>query len=953
MPAEENAFSLLARPIQIALEERGFTQPTEPQQRAIPLLLEGKNVLLIAPTGTGKTEAAFLPILHMLITSPSETKGIRFIYITPLRALNRDMLERLEWWCNKLDVRISVRHGDTEVRERAKQAISPPEILITTPETLQAILAGFVMRGHLKQVRWVVVDEVHELATDKRGSQLSVAFERLREIAGHDFQMVGLSATIGSPEKVARFLVGEGRSCEIVRVPVARDMELSILYPKASKEDIALAEKLFTFPEVASRLRTISELILSHRSTLLFTNTRSIAEILASRFKVKDRNFPASIHHGSLSKPSRIAAERGLKLGELKGIICTSSLELGIDIGTVDLVIQYNSPRQVTRLVQRVGRSGHRIGGMAKGVIITIDSDDALESAVIARRALMEDLEEVEIPELPLDVLSHQLAGLLMQAKEWRLDQALAMLRKAYPFRNLTMEKLKEVLTFMDSIYPRLARYSEGANLFSRPAGSKGIFDYYFGNLSMIPEEKQYLVMDEDRGEPVGILDESFVAEYGEPGTKFIIRGAAWKITHVMGQRIYVKPLDDPAGAIPSWVGEEIPVPFSVAQEVGELRGFIERRVREGAPRQEISREISQRYPLREDIAARAIEDVVRHVKKGYPVPTQDRILIEGLSGVVLIHACLGLKVNKTIARCLAHFLSSKIGATVGVQQDPYRIYLFSDSLTPEKVFETLEKLSSEDIRRVIVESISGTALFRHRLVHVARKMGVIKKEADVSDSLIKKLVEALRGTPVFEEAVSYIFFHDLDVENSRRVLEKIRGGDLKIEIVRPGEPTPIARVGLEEMGRRHDLIAPKKLRRLMLETAKARLLSEARVFACTRCWQHVKLMKIDDLEDEVRCPLCGSELVGMTVRGEDEVKTIAYRRGKVTGEKERTILNELKKSAELISRYGKAAAIALTGKNLDYKKVASILSQRREISDRLFELIIEAEKEAMMKGFR
>ena len=247
----------------------------------------------------------------MLLTSPEHPPGIKVLYITPLRALNRDMLERLQYWCNNLDIKLAVRHGDTETKERTRQSRSPPDMMITTPETLQAIIPGWVMKQHLQQVRWVIVDEVHEMADSKRGSQLALALERLRWITGREFQLIGLSATIGSPEKVGQFLVGNGRSVEIVRVPVARLMKLKILYPKPTPEDNELASTLFTHPEVAARLRIIRRFIENQKSVILFTNTRAISEVLASRFKVWDVNFPVSIHHGSLAKPSRIAAEKG------------------------------------------------------------------------------------------------------------------------------------------------------------------------------------------------------------------------------------------------------------------------------------------------------------------------------------------------------------------------------------------------------------------------------------------------------------------------------------------------------------------------------------------------------------------------------------------------------------------------------------------------------------------
>jgi len=332
--------------------------PTPAQEKAFPIIKDNKNLLLIAPTGYGKTEAALLPIFDELLRE--KRPGIAILYITPLRALNRDLLERMESWCRRLDISLAVRHGDTEVRERSKQASVPPQMMITTPETLQAIIAGRVMKNNLKNVRWVIVDEVHEMVDNKRGAQLSLGLERLRRIA--KFQTIGLSATIGSAERAARFLVGNGdtdkdRDCEIVEISIAKETELEILYPEQKEGDEALANKLYTYAPVAARLRAIKEVVDSHRSVIIFTNTRSIAETLSSRFKVWGIDG-IGVHHGSLSKPTRLAMERDFKEGRMRAIISTSSLELGIDVGNVDAIVQYGSPREVTRILQRVGRSG-------------------------------------------------------------------------------------------------------------------------------------------------------------------------------------------------------------------------------------------------------------------------------------------------------------------------------------------------------------------------------------------------------------------------------------------------------------------------------------------------------------------------------------------------------------------------------------------------------------------
>ncbi|MGQ9514014.1 MAG: DEAD/DEAH box helicase [Thermoproteota archaeon] len=290
--------TLLPKQIGEIMERMGIRKLTEPQERAIPLIMAGKNVLLIAPTGTGKTEASILPILGKL-SNLKGRKGISLLYITPLRALNRDMLLRLKKWCTELGLSIEVRHGDTSLPSRRKQALKPPDVLITTPETLQAILPGKRMQTNLKAVRWVIIDELHEIAESKRGIQLAVALERLRELTGHDFQRIGLSATIDTSDKVGKLLVGGERSVEIVQVTLPKSYSFWIQWPLPTEEEISLSATLFTSPEAAARIAAIKELSDTHTSTLIFVNSRQIAEMLTMRLNLLDPRI--GIHHGSLS----------------------------------------------------------------------------------------------------------------------------------------------------------------------------------------------------------------------------------------------------------------------------------------------------------------------------------------------------------------------------------------------------------------------------------------------------------------------------------------------------------------------------------------------------------------------------------------------------------------------------------------------------------------------------
>jgi ATP-dependent Lhr-like helicase len=950
MPGQD-AFQLFSPPLVAALKERGFDSPTDPQEKLVPVVRAGKNALLMAPTGTGKTEAALLPILDAMIREGElREKGTKLLYITPLRALNRDMLDRMQWWCKRFDIRLGVRHGDSSQAERTNLSVAPPDILITTPETLQILLVGRRIRQNLAKLRWVVVDEVHELSEDKRGSQLSVGLERLRDVAEKEFQIVGLSATVGSPERVAQFLVGSGRECEVVRVPVEKSLSLQVVAPRATGEDTILAESIYSYPEVAARLRTIREIVEKYRSVLVFTNTRTEAEALSSRFRVWDPDFPIGVHHSSLSKATREAVERGLKEGKLLGVICTSSLELGIDIGFLEYVIQYNSPRQVTRLIQRVGRSGHRVGEVSNGLVITQDSDDILEAAVLCRKSVMGELEPLEPVFSPYDVAIHQVAGLLVEQSSWNFEDMMALLKRSYAFADFEPEKLKKVLTYMRERYPRLAFYSESDGKVFRARDVKPLFSYYFDNLSMIPDEKQYLVIEGDNF--VGTLDEAFVSEYGEVGVKFVEAGRCWKIDQIYGNKVYVKAEDDPTGAVPNWVGDEIPVPREVAGEVGAIRRKYAESLEKGTEPAFLD-ELCRTYPVPRDAMLDALKEVAEQHAARLPIPSERLITVEKWDRYLVIQAAFGHRVNRLLARVIGHMISERIGQSVAVHQDPYRIVIEAE-VSPQSAISVMEELHGLDLRVATERAVERSGIFKRRLIHAGKKCGAIAKDADYASVSISGIIEALRDTPVYEEAMSMIFHDDFDLPDALDVVEKINAGAIEVKLVEYEGLTPIARIGVEEISRRGEIVSPERLRALLKQSTRARINDTFLVAVCTNCWNFLELRKVADLEGLDRCTFCEKAAIGLSTDSYENVFSLAMKarsRADMRGSKLK-LVEALKRTAELRKEYGHSADMLLAGRGVRLTEAEALAAKMRKEGRDVVELIIEGEREALRRRY-
>ncbi len=909
--------------------EKRFKHPTLPQQLAIPAILSGLNVLILAETGTGKTESVMLPIFHFLTTQ--KPKPISALYITPLKSLNRDLLDRMMWWSDQLGLDISVRHGDTSAHERKSQVEFPSHLLFVTLETLQPILVGKRIRELLRNVKWVILDEVHEIADSKRGVQLTLALERLKQLCG-DFQLIMLSATVGDPEKVANFFSG-GKLVKIIKAETTKKMEIKVINPKTTSEDEKIAEKIFSSKETAARLRTIMELVKKSQSTLSFTNTREFAEILASRIKTLDKKFPVEIHHSSLSKDVRIKAEKDFKQEKLKSLIATSSLQLGIDVGSVDQVLQYMSPRQVTQLVQRVGRSGHELSKISKGIIISTDEDDIFESAVIARKALAGELEEIRINESSLDVLAHQIIGLTFDFGNIELEKAYEIVKHAYPYRNLTYAEFLEVCKQLE----RLGLAFLDGYIKKRRRG----FDYYFSQLSTIPDTKTYRVFNTLDNSFVGVLDEEFVALHGEMNTTFIIKGNAWRIISVEDDRILVEPTEDVEAAIPGWEGELIPVPFEVAQEVGRLRGLIKEQLSKKMTDKEIEVELMEKYPIDGNCAKEMIQIIKKQMKFSI-VPDDKNILIEDFENLVVLHTCFGTLVNETIGRYLTALLTSRVGS-VGLKTDPYRIMIQFQQKNLELVKEILFETNPEYFRSYIEMSLGKSELFEWKFVHVAKRFGAISRGAEFGKVRMKKIVEDYVGSPIHKETLKELETEKLDIEKSIELIRKILSKEISV-VFKPGL-SPLGKIGVKH--KYAEVIGPEKPELEIFELFKHRLLNTKMRLICVNCGQWEQSYIVKELPEDVKCRKCGARLLAplkYQIVGATKLIKKAIRESPLT-EIEKDRWEKARQLSDLYMVYRSKAVKALAGRGVGPQTAKRILAKYHKTEDDLFRDILEAER--------
>ncbi len=880
----------------VRLKKLGYTELTPIQKIAIPKILSGKNVLIIAPTGFGKTEASIIPIYYKIFKERPEK--ISALYITPLRALNRDLQARLERLGEAFEITVKIRHGDSSTSERKQIIENPPDLLITTPETLLYLILNDKFREYFSNLKWIIIDELQEMLDEKRGIELSVLLQRIKRLSKNRIQLIGISATIGDIEVAKKYL---GYEVEVAKVDAMKNMEINIAIPKERDQEYTL--KLGLKPETVSRILELKKIIEGNKPVLVFTNTRETSEFLSNQ--LSKLGLRIGTHHGSLSKDVRIETENEFKKGNIDAIIATSSLELGIDIGRINLVIQYMSPRQVIRLVQRIGRAGHSIEKTSKGIIIPSDDIfDILECKAIIDLFHEGYLEKPLIEKNPLDVASHEIAGMVLEGYN-EPEEILNVLRNSFYFETLTEEKFNEILDLMESA--KIIRRKE-----NKVIPGPRIWKYYY-NVNMIPDSlRSYMVIDYSTNTKLGVLDEEFVATLDNESV-FILSGRLWKVVSIEDDKIFVERAELKSGILPSWFGESIPVEKEVAKKVFE-------------------------YIQTEEDDENVVNVISKHKSRGYPLPRSDEIVVEIIGNDLLVlHSPFGSRGNNTLGTIFSVLLSNEKSVKTSFRADPYHIAVASIlPINRYDVQRVIEKINSFDINHlleILRQGIKESPQFKWKLLVEIERFGMVdfdKKDIQITSPILKAYTNTLVG----EEAVNELLVQNHDVE----VINEIKKFSWKIvEVI---EPSPIAREFLDKlMSYTTSDDTP-----LVIEVYKRKLMSKEVKVICLVCGWSSKYTVINAPN---KCPKCNS--IFLTATSPDDKDAERIIRDAMLGKRlkgnEKRKLEDLKTIASLFSSYGKHAFIALSANGIGPSNLGRVLSKLSEGEDRFYLAIMEEEK--------
>src|SRR6478736_5189781 len=792
------------RPETRAWFKRAFAAPTPAQAQGWPAIASGGHVLIQAPTGSGKTLAAFLSAIDRLTATPGH--GIRLLYVSPLKALNYDVERNLRGPLAGLrsELRVAVRTGDTPQKERAAMLREPPDILITTPESLFLLLTSRA-RELLRRVDTLILDEVHAVAGTKRGAHLALSVERLEELAAHPPQRIGLSATQRPLEEIGRFVSG-GRPIELVDAGVAKELDLEVVVPVEDMREPGGEsreegwEPRSIWPSIYPAL---VELVRAHRSTIVFVNNRRLAERLALRLNDLAEEEIARAHHGSLAREQRVEVEELLKKGEIPCLVATSSLELGIDMGAVDLVIQVESPKSVARGLQRVGRAGHDLGAVSKGRIFPKFRADLLESAVVVKRMLEGGIEETVIPRNPLDVLAQQVVAITAD-EEISVDDLHELVRRAYPFAELSRAQLENVLDMLAGRYPS----DEFAELrpriiWDRTAGvirgRSGVRRLAVTNAGTIPDRGLFGVHLIDGGGRVGELDEEMVYE-ARAGQTFLLGASTWRIEEITRDRVLVSPAPGVPGAVPFWKGEGVGRPY----ELGEAIGATSRELVALSDEQASQR--LQTEHLLDDRAARNLLTFLNEEAAATgTVPSDRTVVVERFRDEIgdwrlCILTPFGARVHAPWALALAARVRESLGLDANAiwSDDGIAIHLPDADAAPPS---DLVLIDPEEIEELVVNEVGDSALFGARFrENAARSLLIPRRRPDQRTPLwqqrlkAQSLLQVARkygSFPVILETYRECLQDVFDLPSLKRLLNGLRTRELDLVDVETASASP------------------------------------------------------------------------------------------------------------------------------------------------------------------
>ena len=796
-----------------------FKEFSKPQLYGVMEIHKGNNILISAPTGGTKTLTSTLSIINELVNLAEANlleDRVYCVYVNPLKSLSYDLevnlerpLQEIEEIAKKygkeIKIRIGVRTGDTTTAERTKMLKKPPHILITTPESLALLLTSIKFRDLLNKVRYCIIDEIHSLAENKRGVHLSLTLENLQYNCETEFVRIGLSATIAPLEEIAKFLVGSNRDCLIADVSFDKNFDLKVLCPVKDLIDSSY------FEMHNDLYNLIDKLIQDHRTTLIFTNTRSATERVIHHLKERfPQNYTENIgaHHGSLSKTLRHSIEDRMRNGDLKVCVSSTSLELGLDIGYIDLVICLGSPKSIARLSQRAGRSGHKLHDTVKARLIVLDRDDLVESAVMLKQAVERKIDRINIPRNCLDVLSQQIFGIVI-SNRLHIKDLFNLVRQSYCYGDLSYGDFISVIEYLSgrfvsledrNIYARIW-YDEESGIIGRRGKLSRVI--YMTNIGTIPDES--MIQVKVGLETVGVIDEAFL-ERLKRGDVFVLGGQKYEFKFARGQTAQVNSSVMKSPTIPSWFSEMLPLSFDLSMEIQKFRYYVEELFTNKTSKDKILHFISD-YLYLDEYGTLTLYNYFREqylFTKN--IPNSKKIIIEYYKDknkkYVIFHMLYGRRVNDVVSRVVAYIVSriNHRDVEVGINDNGFYLSCEKDM----QALRALKMIKSDELEQVAKMCVEKTEILRRRFRHCASRSLMILKQykgkrknvgrQQVSSMILLSAVKRLDDNfPILKEARREVLEDLMDIKNAKLLIKDIEEGRVKVKEINTETPSPFA----------------------------------------------------------------------------------------------------------------------------------------------------------------